>query len=52
MPSLVKKRALIIVGAGASVDNGIFATADFGKLIEGELQANEYCLRTGGWDAP
>src|SRR3569832_1903697 len=51
MHSLKKKRALIIVGAGASVDYGIPVTAKFGSLIEADLQANKYCVQTGGWDA-
>lgn len=45
------KRALVIVGAGASVEFGIPATAQFGKLVEDHLQADDYCVRTGGWDA-
>ncbi|MFA4227899.1 SIR2 family protein [Xanthomonas perforans] len=46
-----KKRALIIVGAGASIEYGIPATAAFGKLIEDHLTNDEYCRIQGGYDA-
>ena len=51
MLSQKKKRALVIVGAGASVDYGIPTTADFGALIEAHMQVNDYCVKTGGFDA-
>ncbi|MEA9751488.1 SIR2 family protein [Xanthomonas campestris pv. raphani] len=46
-----KKRALIIVGAGASIEYGIPATVEFGKLIEDHLANDTYCRSTGGYDA-
>ena len=33
------------------MDFGIPTTIDYGKLIEDHLQADDYCVRTGGWDA-
>ncbi|APO94843.1 SIR2 family protein [Xanthomonas vesicatoria] len=46
-----KKRALVIVGAGASIEYGIPATAEFGELIEGHLANDKYCRTTGGYNA-
>ncbi|WP_080098398.1 SIR2 family protein [Xanthomonas oryzae] len=46
-----KKRALVIVGAGASIEYGIPATAEFGSLIEDHLANDDYCRIKGGYDA-
>lgn len=46
-----KRRALVVVGAGASVEYGIPVTAEFGKTIEAAVRDNEHCQRTGGTDA-
>lgn len=43
-----KARALVVVGAGASVEFGISATAGFGELIDQKIQSNAYCQRSGG----
>lgn len=42
------KRALILLGAGASVEYGLGATGWFGDEIEKRLRANEYCVKSGG----
>lgn len=46
-----KGRAVVIVGAGASVEYGIPITARFGALIDQAVQADPYCVRVGGADA-
>ncbi|WP_028211977.1 SIR2 family protein [Paraburkholderia mimosarum] len=46
-----KRRALVVVGAGASVEYGIPVTSDFGKIIEATVRNDEYCQRIGGTDA-
>ncbi|WOB57032.1 MULTISPECIES: SIR2 family protein [Pseudomonas] len=51
MTSLSAKRILVLVGAGASVDFGIPQTTGFTKQLEAHLQADAYCVRSGGWDA-
>lgn len=45
------KRALVIIGAGASVDFGLGATDWFGKEIEARLTSNTFCVANGGLDA-
>lgn len=45
------KRILVLVGAGASVDFGIPQTKDFTAALERELQDDQYCLESGGWEA-
>lgn len=51
MTKLLKKRILVLVGAGASVDFGIPQTTGFAEAIESELRDNQYCVRSGGMDA-
>lgn len=46
-----RRRALVVVGAGASVEYGIPVTSDFGKIIEAAVRDDEYCRRIGGTDA-
>ncbi|QDD64297.1 hypothetical protein EJD96_09025 [Herbaspirillum seropedicae] len=46
-----KRRALVIIGAGASVEYGIPVTATFGSVIENAVRGDAYCQRTGGVDA-
>lgn len=46
-----QKRALVVVGAGASVEYGIPATATLGELIEAGIARDEYCVSVGGVDA-
>lgn len=48
MGSTEKLRAVVIVGAGASVEYGIPITAKFGPLINQAIQANPYCVHVGG----
>lgn len=43
-----RPRALVVVGAGASVEYGIPATAGFGDLIEAAVASDDYCRHTGG----
>jgi len=42
-----KKRALVVLGAGASVEFGIPATVGFGDLIRSAIHDDEYCQFTG-----
>ncbi len=44
-------RALVVVGAGASVEYGIPATAPLGALIEEGIKKDHYCVSVGGVDA-
>ncbi len=44
------RRALVVMGAGASVEYGIPVTADFGQIIEAAVRNDAYCQRTGGVD--
>lgn len=46
-----KQRALIVMGAGASVEFGIPATAGFGNLIDDAIRADKCCAHEGGVDA-
>lgn len=46
-----KQRALVVVGAGASVELGIPATVGFGKLIDDAIKTDRYCVETGGTTA-
>lgn len=46
-----KRRALIVVGAGASVEYGIPATASFGAIIDAAVRADLFCQRSGGTEA-
>ncbi|KFX63337.1 hypothetical protein A8H39_18675 [Paraburkholderia fungorum] len=43
-----KQRAVVIVGAGASVEYGIPITAKFGALIDQAIQADPYCVHVDG----
>lgn len=45
-----KPRALVVVGAGASVEYGIPATTQLGSLIEVGVAADRYCAKVGGVD--
>lgn len=45
-----KQRALVVVGAGASVDFGIPITSKFGKLIDATIKADPVCVSEGGTD--
>lgn len=45
-----KPRALVIVGAGASVEFGIPGTIGFGELIDDAVRNDAWCSRTGGTD--
>ncbi|TWC51167.1 hypothetical protein FBY04_1171 [Pseudomonas sp. SJZ080] len=51
MTKLGKKRILVLVGAGASVDFGIPQTRDFTAALEREIRDDEYCVLTGGLKA-
>ncbi|NWB52245.1 SIR2 family protein [Pseudomonas sp. F8002] len=51
MTTFWKKRILVLVGAGASVDFGIPQTRDFTAALENELRNNQYCVKTGGLKA-
>lgn len=46
-----KKKALVIVGAGASIEFGVPGTVALGKHIENEILNNKFCQNTGGVDA-
>lgn len=46
-----RPRALVIVGAGASVEYGIPDTDGFGELIDDAVRNDAYCRQTGGTDA-
>ena len=46
-----KPRALVVMGAGASVDFGIPTTVGFGNLIDDAIKADPYCARVGATDA-
>ena len=46
-----KPRALLLVGAGASVEYGIPTTIGLGHLIEEALLSDSYCRESGGTDA-
>ena len=46
-----KQRALVIVGAGASVEYGIPATEKFNGLIDAGIAGDTYCSSVGGHDA-
>lgn len=46
-----QQRALIVAGAGASVEYGIPATAPLGALIEAGIAKDRYCVSVGGVDA-
>lgn len=46
-----KPRALVIVGAGASVEYGIPGTIGFGELIDEAIRNDAWCVKTGGADA-
>ncbi|MCG5076485.1 SIR2 family protein [Paraburkholderia tagetis] len=48
MTPSTKRRAVVIVGAGASVEYGIPVTAKFGELIDQAIQADAYCVSVGG----
>lgn len=43
-----KQRALVVMGAGASVELGIPATIGFGNLIDDAIKADKYCAHVGG----
>lgn len=43
-----KQRAVVVVGAGASVEYGIPVTADFGALIDQAIYSDAYCKSVGG----
>lgn len=43
-----KKRAVVIVGAGASVEYGVPVTIGLGQLIEEAIHANDFCKQVGG----
>lgn len=43
-----QRRAVVIVGAGASVEYGVPITANFGKLIDKAVHADRYCAEAGG----
>lgn len=43
-----KRRAVVVVGAGASVEYGIPVTADFGALIDQAIYDDTYCNSVGG----
>lgn len=43
-----KQRALVIMGAGASVEFGIPITAKFGNLIDAAVTADRFCVAEGG----
>lgn len=46
-----KTRALVVVGAGASVELGIPATPAFSVLIDEAIKTDRYCVHVGGADA-
>lgn len=43
-----KRRAVVIVGAGASVEYGVPITAKFGALIDQAVKSDRYCVSVGG----
>lgn len=45
-----KRRALVVVGAGASVEFGIPATVQFNRLIDAGITKSSYCSSVGGID--
>ncbi|WP_248800157.1 SIR2 family protein [Pseudomonas sp. MWU13-2105] len=51
MSGKAKKRAVVIMGAGASVELGIPTTVGFGKVIDADVAGDEWCQRTGGSQA-
>lgn len=46
-----KKRILVLVGAGASVDFGIPHTRDLTEALEREMEDDQYCVHVGGVEA-
>ncbi|APP85567.1 hypothetical protein BI317_16690 [Xanthomonas hortorum pv. gardneri] len=51
MTDRTKKRAVVIMGAGASVDFGIPATVGFGEIIDEVIASDRWCQHTGGAQA-